>query len=159
MNSNRLEQQRLCPYRHTEGSSYTPWTLGGPNEVTEVIVHRRGRQVKRRCLNCGALSGAIPMQAVWNWYGALGEPVVREGDMDPYPPCSYRGCTAPGMDEHHFAPKNTFADDADNWPVMPLCQHHHHEWHQLMDGYQWHRRRESASWVTSTVSATRPGTD
>lgn len=136
----------LCLYanRHTAGSSSTPWVLGGTNEQTEIVVHRRGIQVKRRCTNCGTATGALPMQAVWEWIGDLGKPVVRHSDfMEPYPPCSYKDCVEPGADMHHFAPRNTFGEDADNWPVMPLCQPHHQEWHRRMTGYSWHARAAS----------------
>lgn len=133
------DRRSLCLYRdrHTSGGSSQPWTLGGANERTEVIVHRRGVQVKRRCLNCGTPSSAIPMQAVWEWYGDLGTPTIRYSDSTPYPACSHSRCNSPGMDLHHFAPYNTFGQDADNWPVMPLCQEHHREWHKRMTGYSW----------------------
>lgn len=132
----------LCPYRnqHTWGGSRYPWTLGGPQEQTEIIKHRRGIQVVRRCLNCNTRSGAIPMQAVWEWIDRLGTPVIRYGNLASYPPCSYTECTAPGVDLHHFAPSNTFGPDADNWPVMPLCGEHHREWHRRMSGYQWNAK-------------------
>ncbi len=125
--------------KHTRGSSSEPWILGS-NEQTEIIIHRRGRQVKRRCLDCGHLGGAMPMQSVWEWIDRLGTPVIRYGDLSSYPPCSYTGCTTPGVDRHHFAPYNTFGPDADNWPVMPLCQEHHREWHGRMSGYQWNAK-------------------
>jgi hypothetical protein len=137
------DKQSLCPYRHTVGSSSHPWVLG-ENEVAEVILLRNGqRQVKLRCRNCGTATGALPKQAVFEWMSDLGPPLIREGYMGSYPPCSYRGCSAPGVDMHHFAPWNTFGRDADNWPVMPLCQSHHRAWHQQMDGYHWHRKAAS----------------
>lgn len=135
------DRRSLCLNRqnHTSGHSNRPWVLG-KGERTEVVVHRRGIQVRRRCLNCGTNIGPIPMQAVWEWFGDLGIPYVRQGTDFPYPDCSYRGCTNPGEDLHHFAPRNTFTTDADNWPIMPLCREHHVAWHQAMDGYRWHRK-------------------
>jgi hypothetical protein len=57
-----------------------------------------------------------------------------------YEPCSVRGCPQPGQEWHHFAPRNTFGEEAELWPVMPLCVGHHREWHTRMDGYRWHRQ-------------------
>jgi hypothetical protein len=114
----------------------------GVNEVTEVIMLRNGqRQVKLRCRNCGNLVGPIPKSALAEWMADLGVPIIRQGSDYTYPPCNYRGCQVPGEEMHHFAPRNTFGEDADNWPVMALCKAHHHEWHQRMDGYLWQRRR------------------
>lgn len=137
----RPSPRELCLYRdeHTSGSSTTPWVLGGANEVTEVITTRRQIVVKRLCQNCGTRSGAIPKQAVLEWMAELGNPLPRTGDLSPYPPCSYRGCSGGGEDMHHFAPRNTFKD-ADDWPVLPLCRTHHVEWHTRMDGYRWHKK-------------------
>ncbi len=58
--------------------------------------------------------------------------------------CSVTGCRAVGIEMHHFAPRNTFGADADNWPVLPLCRHHHRQWHETMDGYRWHKPGEFA---------------
>lgn len=134
----------LCINRlnHTAGSSTTPWVLG-KGERTEVIIHRGGIQVKRRCITCNTIVGPIPKQAVWEWFGDLGTPLIRAGYNEAYPDCSHRNCTEPGVDYHHFAPWNTFGSDADNWPVMPLCRSHHVEWHQRMDGYRWHKKAVS----------------
>lgn len=89
------------------------------------------------CPVCGQKTGHIPktMSAKLLAGGHLPERVHVNTPID-YPPCSYRGCQQPGKDWHHFAPRNTFID-ADNWPVMPLCQDHHRTWHQEMDGYLW----------------------
>lgn len=56
-------------------------------------------------------------------------------------PCCVRGCADTDTEYHHFAPYNTFANDADNWPCLPVCRTHHREWHMRMDGYRWHARR------------------
>lgn len=54
--------------------------------------------------------------------------------------CCYHGCGSTHIEWHHFAPRNTFGREADNYPVAPLCPKHHRQWHATMDGYQWRRR-------------------
>lgn len=60
-----------------------------------------------------------------------------DNNLDQAKPCTVRDCTQTGTEMHHFAPRNTFGDDADLWPVLPLCRHHHRHWHTRMDGYRW----------------------
>jgi hypothetical protein len=58
--------------------------------------------------------------------------------------CSYTGCESTEIEWHHFAPRNTFGREADNYPVMPLCRAHHQGWHQTMDGYRWRGKSAAA---------------
>jgi hypothetical protein len=45
-----------------------------------------------------------------------------------------RRCGVPGaVEEHHWAPRWVFGDDADNWPTDMLCPVCHREWHAKMD--------------------------
>lgn len=94
-----------------------------------------------RCNECASESADMPTQTGHNLLQAGAEISWNRTATRNYPPCSYTGCTTPITEYHHFAPRNTFGDDADNWPVMPLCRKHHQQWHQQMDGYRWHARR------------------
>ncbi len=47
--------------------------------------------------------------------------------------CSVEGCDSQDGEFYHFAPKRVFGKDADNWPVLFLCTHHHAEWHKKME--------------------------
>lgn len=42
-------------------------------------------------------------------------------------------CARCGRDDaieiHHWAPRQLFPDDADDWPTSPLCPDCHHRWH------------------------------
>lgn len=50
------------------------------------------------------------------------------------PKCSYLNCNnKEGVELHHFAPKATFGEDADNWPVAYLCKIHHNLWHKKIN--------------------------
>lgn len=61
-------------------------------------------------------------------FGAEFVLVGPEGDV---PPCSYKGCKTPEVEMHHIMPIG-YADDADDWPLVALCQYHHHKWHAML---------------------------
>ena len=42
-------------------------------------------------------------------------------------------CGQRGAEEHHWAPKAIFGDDADKWPTDYLCVKCHNEWHEKMN--------------------------
>jgi hypothetical protein len=47
------------------------------------------------------------------------------GDLE----CCVIGCQERGVEWHHFAPYYLF-EDANDWPIQPLCRRHHLEWHR-----------------------------
>lgn len=103
---------------------------------------RNGRpQIKARCRSCGTLSGALPHNLIVLWGLKLSDFTWEQVNSPAnYDPCSVYGCQADGVEYHHFAPRNTFGLEAEDWPVMPLCREHHTEWHKRMNGYLWNRR-------------------
>lgn len=56
--------------------------------------------------------------------------------------CGYLGCESTEVEWHHYAPRNTFGSECENFPCLPLCRDHHQHWHKTMDGYQWRARRQ-----------------
>lgn len=48
--------------------------------------------------------------------------------------CGYDECENPAVEKHHYAPRQKFGDDCDNWPIGPLCRIHHRTWHATMEG-------------------------
>ncbi len=54
---------------------------------------------------------------------------------EPTPPCSYSGCTETKTQMHHIAPRSIF-EDADWYPVVPLCRAHHVAYHQRLDAWK-----------------------
>lgn len=133
-----------CPSAH---STPTPagWTRGA-NEAVEQIICADGReQFKMRCRTCNTAGGPVSPATLNAWGLHRGHiELVRHKDARTYDPCSYRGCTTTPTEHHHFAPRNTFGADADEWPCLPLCRAHHLAWHQRMDGYRWHRKADVA---------------
>lgn len=127
-----------CVEKHTE-KRYGSWWRGSREEFG-ILVKRDGRlSYRMRCLACGQMSSDLPLNQAKAWgVERIEFTDIREPGQ--YDACVVFGCDRPGVDEHHFAPRNTFLDEADNWPTVALCRQHHHEWHRRMDGYQWNRK-------------------
>lgn len=141
-NAKWFPDQPVCPQRHT--SKVDGAWLRGDADIFELVITANGvRQFKTKCQRCGQPGGPIPHVVAAQWVQWFGIDQTRINDRREYEPCVVSGCTADGNERHHFAPRNTFGDDADLWPVLPLCQPHHRQWHQTMDGYRWHRKRAS----------------
>lgn len=124
-----------CYRRHVRRET-GEWKQGDNDSYGIVIQHNGVVQLKARCRDCGKAVGPLPhaIGVQWKVWDRLEWCKRNERAWD-YPPCSYYGCPEDGVDDHHFAPRNTFGLDADNWPCLPLCKKHHVEWHQRMDGY------------------------
>lgn len=88
-------------------------------------------QVVAVCPECGTASQPIPHWRVPVAPSTL--PVVADyrGQLGR---CSRRGCDQEAVEDHHFAPRAVFGDEADDWPRALLCVPHHNEWHQRMEG-------------------------
>ena len=56
--------------------------------------------------------------------------IRNNATSNPTEPCSRCGATT-GTELHHWAPKAIF-NDADDWPMSPLCPTCHRTWHQAM---------------------------
>lgn len=41
-------------------------------------------------------------------------------------------CRAPGVENHHWAPRYLFGWDCVDWPQDWLCEFHHRQWHDLV---------------------------
>lgn len=126
-----------CPYSHA-GKVDGKWWKGEYDEFGLIYLSSGVMQVKARCLECNARSGAIPQDVYTRWG-------VEPSDLPVWTPprtditCVVTGCETPGHEYHHFAPSAVFGEDAWLWPCLPLCQPHHVEWHQRMNGYRWGR--------------------
>ena len=116
------------------------WTRG-ENEALGILIQGNGvLKYRTRCRECQKESTDLPNDVFNKWLA--GDQVVwmRKREPNDYPGCSVLRCPEQGTEWHHFAPRNTFTDDADSWPVLPLCRPHHVEWHTRMDGYRWHAK-------------------
>ena len=128
-----------CPYEHTGKKPDGQWYVSDHSTFGLVLTGNRLLQIKAVCNNCRTKSGALPTTLVKE-LGLRAEDlkILTVHNPTQYPDCTVKGCHAPGVDIHHFAPRNTFGPAADEWPELPLCREHHIEWHRRMDGYRWH---------------------
>lgn len=136
------EDRPACPFDHA-GKHDGEWRRGWLTAIGAVITRNGAIQYKGRCLGCGWTSGPLPHGVATEWLGGQKVAWLRINEAGEYPACSVRDCGAAGVDRHHFAPRNTFGSEAEDWPVMPLCKDHHVRWHTMMDGYRWHARRSA----------------
>lgn len=133
-----------CTALHAYKLDGQPWQRGDDDALGTHTMGNGVTHYRLRCNKCGQQSGAVPTVLAAEWMRA-GEPLAWQTAKTPntYAPCSYQGCTNPGMHAHHTAPRNTFGPEAEHYPVVYLCQAHHTHWHQRMDGYRWQARRAS----------------
>lgn len=89
---------------------------------------------------CRWHSAAIPNELAKSALKKLPILEPRQSDYAGIDVCGYRGCESTDVERHHYAPRNTFGFEADNFPCLPLCRDHHRYWHQKMDGYQWRQK-------------------
>jgi hypothetical protein len=66
-------------------------------------------------------------------------PVVNDYS---YVGCAIEGCPQVGVEGHHWAPKEIFGDESNQWPQSLLCDRHHKEWHRRMRDYGWNKTGE-----------------
>ena len=60
---------------------------------------------------------------------------LRSQDIQEIPvgiECQVRDCQQPGHERHHWAPRELFGAEADDWPMGLLCSAHHRLWHALI---------------------------
>lgn len=128
-----------CTNQHT-ASSGRLWTRGN-DESLGVIICADGRpQYKLRCRACNTTGSPVGRSLLEAWgYTPDSLEWHQVNEARQYDPCSVKDCATTPTEYHHFAPRNIFGAEADEWPYLPLCRPHHVEWHQRMDGYRWHQ--------------------
>ena len=137
------------------GNAHNPAGPGSPT-ITDltftdhtlliVVTRNQQRQFRLVCDLCGARSVNLP-KVLWELVTQRAERVeVKRNEPARYDPCAITECNNPGVERHHFAPRNTFGWlEAEKWPTAHLCRAHHTEWHQRMNNYQWNRRSIEAA--------------
>lgn len=88
-------------------------------------------EVREWCRHCTYWNGGWSFARLQQEHGVTPDQLPIERDyLDDADPCAVRGCRNPGAEYHHWAPQSIF-EDADMWPISPLCQQHHRNWHDL----------------------------
>lgn len=134
-------ERPVCQMEHA-GKRDGKWHRGWLTAIGAVITRNGNIQYKGRCIGCGYTSGPLPTALARLWLNGSEVAWLKVNDPATYEECVVIDCAQPGVDRHHFAPRNTFVD-ADKWPVLPLCREHHFYWHERMNGYRWHARRSA----------------
>ena len=130
-----------CPYNHAS-RTFGEWMIPTTSEIGVVVTANGGVQYKARCIGCGNSDAILPVRFIKQYLSDGGTFAwYRANPPKETQPCAHRDCSRPGEEWHHFAPRNTFGIEADDWPVELLCKGHHREWHNRMDGYRTHRPR------------------
>jgi hypothetical protein len=135
-----------CSNPHSQRITKWKWSIH-PSNTLGVIIQANGvRKYIVQCPECETSLGTPSKDIVAELVRRGYEPVVlRVNPPMEYGPCSYRDCVEPGIDMHHWAPRNVFGCwDCDNWPVSYLCKSHHSEWHSRMDGYRRNAKRSES---------------
>lgn len=111
-----------------------PFAGIGPSELGVRIAGNGSYQIVAVCPDCATTSSPISHYVI-GWLGVfIGDlPVVADyrGNLGR---CSRRGCEREAVEDHHFAPRAVFGDEADDWPMALLCVDHHNEWHRRIEG-------------------------
>lgn len=119
-----------CNRCNVEGKIYSQINASGSRVIVE------------RCPRCGrnpnAKQAFLPLKD-YDWDSL---PLFADYSKDAQP-CGYHGCTNPGSEYHHYAPRHLF-EDADNWPGGPLCREHHKIWHETTQTGSYITQRQAA---------------
>lgn len=110
-----------------------PPRCGGLHPVFGLLVQSDGRAVPR--VFCSAHADERGLLILTDQCDRSALPpdlvIMRRNPPRRLPSCSYDGCSAPGAEIHHFAPRHVFGPvECERWPVAPLCPKHHREWHK-----------------------------
>jgi hypothetical protein len=109
-----------------------PFADFDPLDLAVRIAGNGSYQVVVVCSSCKTQSGPIAHWRLDRMGVVISElPVVADyrGGLGR---CSRRGCDREAVEDHHFAPRAVFGDEADEWPRALLCVGHHSEWHERM---------------------------
>jgi hypothetical protein len=120
---------------HPPAERKAEWPAAGATLVRHRIADGRVQLVW--ACRCGARSAPVARAEAERQAGDLDDLPLVEGERAVYAPCVVVGCEADGYHRHHFAPRNVFGQEAEDWPTAPLCVYHHNKWHASMDGYRW----------------------
>lgn len=109
-----------------------PWTDLDPARLGVRVAGNGSYQVVSECTDCGTLTGPIGHAAIERMHIAVATLPILADYRGGLGRCSRRGCEREAVEDHHFAPRAIFGDEAEDWPRALLCVEHHTEWHRRM---------------------------
>lgn len=93
-------------------------------ERVRVIKANGSIQAFDLCCSCGILFAGIKLASV-----DVESIRLYRDDRTTVPPCVV--CGVRGTENHHWAPRALFGEEADLWPTAWLCPGCHSRWHKL----------------------------
>jgi hypothetical protein len=134
-------QAVVCESIHAEWGNKRKFLHFEGHHGLTILCRNGAHQVHIVCNTCGHRSGPLPKE-LWPEILKCDEVKIKDNTRDDhYPDCTVEKCTELGMEYHHFAPVNTFGrNEADRWPISPLCKEHHRFWHSTMNGYRYNAK-------------------
>lgn len=116
----------LHPIGCRDGSSRIDDHVGGFTHV-RVKIANGSEQIRLQCDYCDRVLGPIFSRSRFTAPQLAAMPLAEDWTSS-RPPCVR--CGAWGTEEHHWAPRSLFGDEADLWPTAWLCPNCHQRWHQ-----------------------------
>ena len=98
-------------------------------EYVRVRIANATEQIRRRCVHCDSIFGRSYRHNRFR-PNTVDEMPIVDDYTHTRPPCVV--CGARGTEEHHWAPRAIFGDEAYMWPTSWLCPACHTRWHQTV---------------------------
>lgn len=97
--------------------------------LVRIRIASGAEQIRQCCQDCAEVFGPAQARSRFNPEYLEDLPVV-ESWTHTRPPCVV--CGARGTEEHHWAPRALFGEEAYVWPTAWLCPACHTRWHQTI---------------------------
>jgi DNA-directed RNA polymerase subunit M/transcription elongation factor TFIIS len=104
-------------------------------ELVAIITARRTKQYRLRCTTCGYSNTFNIAYKLLAFAERDDARIVRVNaeNTEPISPGICEICGFAGyVEEHHWAPRAIFGEEAYEWPTSMLCLKCHVHWHQMM---------------------------
>lgn len=98
-------------------------------EYVRIRIANGTEQIRRRCRACEETFGTSYRHNRFQPGVVEAMPVIEDWTRT-RPPCVV--CGTHGTEEHHWAPRALFGDEAHIWPTSWLCPACHTRWHQTI---------------------------
>jgi hypothetical protein len=121
MQKNRIRPITVC------------FRCNSPDKVQRVrkIISNGREQIIDYCHRCKCNAGKTHIIGRMEVLNPDRLPVLSDATKNA-PVCAV--CGATGAENHHWAPRHIFGQEADGWPQSWLCPVCHNEWHDKVEG-------------------------
>jgi hypothetical protein len=109
-----------------------PWLEFNVSRLAVRYAGNGSKQIVDVCPTCRTQTGPLPHFAVLRTGVVIERLEVIADYRGGLGRCARRGCEQEAVEDHHFAPRAIFREEAEEWPKALLCVEHHAEWHRRM---------------------------